>query len=495
MRDFTLFIPEYIAVASAVAILAVELIWPKIRKDYLAYATAGGALAWLIAAIPYIGDTAADFENVLRADDFTTYFRILAAGIVAAIALLSAHYLRNRTTTAGEYYGLLLVGGTGMVLMAASRELLTAYISLELLSFSLYILVGYLKRDRLSNEGSLKYILLGAFSSAMLLYGISLIYGVTGTTSYEGIAEALAAREGGTDAATVVGIMLIVAGVGFKVSAAPFHMWAPDAYQGAPLPITAFLSTASKAAGFALILRLFTGALVVDAVEWRAAIAALAAITMTAGNLIAIQQTNLKRLVAYSSIGQVGYMLVAIAAIGYGDAATAESASSALLLHIVGYTVSTLALFAALTAHYNRTGDDSIAGLRGLAETQPFLALVITASLFSFAGLPFFAGFATKLLLFQASTTDGLLWLVGLGAANSFVSLYYYLMVMRQMYLFDPPEGQTRFRPAPLLGALAGLLLLGTIFIGVYPQPVFEATDAAASALLEVSAAGLVNLP
>ena len=494
MRDFTLFIPEYIAVASAVGILAAELIWPKIRKDYLAYATAAGALAWLISAIPYIGDTAGDFEGLLLTDDFTTYFRILAAGIVMAISLFSAHYMRDRTSTAGEYYGLLLVAGTGMVLMAASRELLTAYISLELLSFSLYILVGYLKRDRLSNEASLKYILLGAFSSAMLLYGISLIYGITGTTSYEGIAEGLAARGSGTDAAAVVGIMLIVAGVGFKVSAAPFHMWAPDAYQGAPLPITAFLSTASKAAGFALILRLFTGALVVDAVEWRAAIAALAAITMTAGNLLAIQQTNLKRLVAYSSIGQVGYMLVAIAAIGYGDAATAENASSALLLHIVGYTVSTLALFAALTALYNRTGDDSIAGLRGLAETQPFLALVITASLFSFAGLPFFAGFTTKLLMFQASTTGGLLWLVGLGAANSFLSLYYYLMIMRQMYLFDPPEGQTRFRPTPLLGALAGLLLLGVVFVGVYPQPVFEATEQAAAALFEVSASGLVQL-
>ena len=365
MRDFTLFIPEYIAVAAAVGILAAELIWPRIRKDYLAYATAAGALGWLIAAIPYIGHTAGNFEGLLRTDDFTTYFRILAAGIVMVISLLSAHYMRDKTSTAGEYYSLLLVGGTGMVLMAAAQELLTAYISLELLSFSLYILVGYLKRDRLSNEASLKYILLGAFSSAMLLYGISLIYGVTGSTSYEGIAEGLAARGGDTDAAAIVGIMLIIAGVGFKVSAAPFHMWAPDAYQGAPLPITAFLSTASKAAGFALILRLFTGALVVDAVEWRAAIAALAAITMTAGNLLAIQQTNLKRLIAYSSIGQVGYMLVAIAAIGYGDAVTAESVSSALLLHIVGYTASTLALFTALTAHYNRTGDDSIAGLRG----------------------------------------------------------------------------------------------------------------------------------
>ncbi len=495
MRDYTLFIPEYIAVGSAIAILAAELIWPRIRKDLLAYATAVGAVAWLIAALPYIGHTPGDFQGLLRTDDFTTYFRILAAAIVFVVALLSAQYMRERTSTAGEYYGLLLIGGIGMVLMSASSELLTAYISLELLSFSLYILVGFLKKDILSNEASLKYILLGAFSSAMLLYGISILYGLTGSTTYEGIAEGLAERGNDTDAAAIVGIMLIIAGVGFKVSAAPFHMWAPDAYEGAPLPITAFLSTASKAAGFALILRLFTGALIVDAVEWRAAMAALAAITMTAGNLIAIQQTNLKRLVAYSSIGQVGYMLVVIAAIGYGDAATAEDASAALLLHLVGYTVATLALFSALIAHYNRTGDDSIAGLRGLAETQPFLALVITASLFSFAGLPFFAGFATKFLMFQASTTDELLWLVGLAAANSFVSLYYYLMVMRQMYLFEPLAGLTRFRPSPLLGGLAGILLLGLVFIGVYPQPAFEAADGAVSALFEVSATGLVRTP
>ena len=348
MRDYTLFIPEYIAVGSAAAILTAELIWPRIRKDLLAYATALGAAAWLIAALFYIGHTPGDFQGLLRTDDFTTYFRILAAAIVFVVALLSAQYMSERTSTAGEYYGLLLIGGIGMVLMAASQELLTAYISLELLSFSLYILVGFLKKDILSNEASLKYILLGAFSSAMLLYGISILYGLTGSTTYDGIAQGLADRGNDTDAAAIVGIMLIIAGVGFKVSAAPFHMWAPDAYEGAPMPITAFLSTASKAAGFALILRLFTGALIVDAIEWRAAIAALAAITMTAGNLIAIQQTNLKRLVAYSSIGQVGYMLVVIAAIGYGDAATAEDASAALLLHLVGYTVSTLALFSAL---------------------------------------------------------------------------------------------------------------------------------------------------
>jgi NADH-quinone oxidoreductase subunit N len=273
--------------------------------------------------------------------------------------------------------------------------------------------------------------------------------------------------------------------VGFKVSAAPFHMWAPDAYEGAPMPIAGFLSTLSKAAGFGLILRLFTSAFIVDAAEWRWAFALLAALTMTVGNLVAIQQTNLKRLVAYSSIGQVGYMLVVIAAIGYGDAEIGLNASSGLLLHITGYIVSTLALFTALTAYHNKTGNDTVQGLRGLAETQPFLAMVITASLFSFAGLPFFAGFATKLFMFQGATTPGLLWLIGLAVLNSFISLYYYLMIIRQMYLFDPAPGMVRFRVNPVLWGLGGALMLGVLFIGIYPGPLFHASAKAARPLFE----------
>jgi NADH-quinone oxidoreductase subunit N len=487
MRDYTLFIPEYIAAGSALFVLTVELVRPSITKDKIAYLTFLGAIVWGLSGLFYLGDTPGNFMEILRTDDFTTYFRLLAAGIVAVTALLSAQYMRDRTKTAGEYYGLLLTAGAGMVLMAASRELLTAYISLELLSFSLYVLVGFHKRDKLSSEASLKYVLLGAFASAMFLYGISLIYGATGTTYYEGIANALAGRSSDTDMGVIVGIMLIIAGVGFKVSAIPFHMWAPDAYEGAPMPITAFLSTASKAAGFALILRLFTGAFTVDPTEWRVVIAVLAAVTMTGGNLIAIQQTSLKRLIAYSSIGQVGYMLVVVAAIGYGTAEVGQNASSALLLHIVGYVASTLALFAALIAVYNRTGDDTIRGLRGLSERQPYLAMVITGSLFSFAGLPFFAGFTTKLFMFQASTSDALLWLVGLAVLNSFISLYYYLMIMRQMYLFDSaPDSKLKLNP--LLGTVAGLLFIGVLFIGIFPGPAFDAADGAAEALFEVNA-------
>jgi NADH-quinone oxidoreductase subunit N len=209
---------------------------------------------------------------------------------------------------------------------------------------------------------------------------------------------------------------------------------------------------------------------------------------MTLGNLVAIQQKSMKRLVAYSSIGQVGYMLVVIAALGYGDAETGRNASTGLLLHIAGYVISTLALFTALTAYYNRTGKDSIEGLRGLAETQPFLAMIITVSLFSFAGLPFFAGFTTKLFMFQASVTGGLLWLIALAVANSFVSLYYYLMVLRRMYLFGPEDGLTRFRVNPVLWVVGAALMLGVLFIGVYPQPAFKAAERATKPLFSQSA-------
>ncbi|MCK9518854.1 MAG: NADH-quinone oxidoreductase subunit N [Dehalococcoidia bacterium] len=488
MRDYTIFIPEFIAAGAAIGIIALELFVPRIRKDVLAYLTFAVAVVWGVASLFYIGKDPNSFQGVIQVDNFTTFFRLLSAGTVAVTALMSAHYLRDRTATASEYYGLLLIAGCGAVYMAAARELMTAYISLEVLTFCLYILVGYVKRETIGSEASLKYILLGAFSSATLLYGISLIYGITGSTFYDEIAAALAERASGTDPAVIVGLMLILAGVGFKVSAAPFHMWAPDAYEGAPLPITAFLSTLSKAAGFALFLRLFAGAFNTDAVEWRWAVALLAAVTMVLGNLIAIQQTNMKRLIAYSSIGQVGYMLVVIAAMGYGDAEVGKNASSALLLHLVGYVISTLALFTALTAYYNKTGDDSIAGLRGMAETQPFLALVITVSLFSFAGLPFFAGFATKLFMFQSATSDDLLWLVGLAVVNSFISLYYYLMVMRQMYMFDPRPGLARFRVSPVLWVLGAGLLAGVLFIGVYPGPLFEGAERAAGPLFELGA-------
>ncbi len=489
MRDYTLFIPEYWAAAAACLIIAIEIARPSLPRPTLAYLTAIAAVIYGGFSLFYIPNDPESFMGLIQVDDFTTFFRVLGAGTVAITAMLSATHMRHRASVLGEYYGLLLVALIGLTFMAAARELLTAYIALEILSFSFYILVGYARRDVFSAEASLKYILLGGFASAVLLYGVSLVYGVSGTTFYDGIAAGLADQGGDMDLAMIAGLMLIIAGVGFKVSAAPFHMWAPDAYQGAPLPITAFLSTASKAAGFALILRLFSASFVEEGESWRWAVAGVAVLTMIVGNLVAIQQTDLKRLVAYSSIGQVGYMLVVIAAIGYGGPEIGEQASSALLLHMVGYVISTLALFTALTAYYDRTGrDSSIRGIRGMAESQPYLALIVTASLFSFAGLPFFAGFATKLFMFQASAEPELLWVIGVAIVASFISLYYYLMVIREMYLFDPEGGLQRFRVQPIMWAMATLLFVGILFVGIYPGPVFELADAAVEPLFQVGA-------
>jgi NADH-quinone oxidoreductase subunit N len=335
--------------------------------------------------------------------------------------------------------------------------------------------------DAKSNEGGLKYMLLGAFSSAIFLYGMSLIYGVAGSTFYGDINAALSSGTADFDLAMLMGLVLIVAALGFKVAAVPFHMWTPDAYEGAPLPITAYLSATSKAAGFALLIRLFAGAFLPVLEDWQWMLAALAAISMTVGNLVAIQQHNIKRLLAYSSIVQVGFMLMGIAAL---SAAT----TSALVLHMTGYVVTNLAAFVAIIAYFNLSGKDEIPDYRGLAERAPFLALSLTIALFSLAGMPLFAGFATKFILFQAVASEGFLWLAALAVVNSFISLYYYLLVIRQMYVAEPEE-PGRLRVPMLMSGVTFALVIGIFFVGLFPQPLFDVTDNIADAVFQTAQA------
>ena len=369
--------------------------------------------------------------------------------------------------------------------MAAAKELLTAYISLELLSFSLYVLTSYAKFDLKSNEAGLKYMLLGAFSSAIFLYGMSLIYGVTKTTSFAGIATALSGDTSEIGFALFLGIVLMIAGLGFKVAAVPFHMWTPDAYEGAPLPITAFIAAISKAAGFALFIKLFGQALLPMADDWRWIIAGLSAATMVLGNLVAIQQHNIKRLMAYSSIGQVGFMLMGIAAL------TADGPSdpaSALLLHLAGYVITNLAAFVCIIIYYNQTGKDEVADFAGLAERAPFLALCLTIALFSLAGMPLFAGFATKFILFQAAAQQDLLWLSSIAVFTSFVSLYYYLVIIKQMYLAEPAEKE-RLPVQWLEYSVVAVLIVGVMLVGLYPQPLFDGVESATNAVFQATQA------
>jgi NADH-quinone oxidoreductase subunit N len=393
--------------------------------------------------------------------------------------------VKDRLLHPGEYYALILLTAIGGTYMAAAKELLTAYISLELLSFSLYVLTSYAKFDLKSNEAGLKYMLLGAFSSAIFLYGMSLIYGVTKTTSFAGIATALSGDTSEIGFALFLGIVLMIAGLGFKVAAVPFHMWTPDAYEGAPLPITAFIAAISKAAGFALFIKLFGQALLPMADDWRWIIAGLSAATMVLGNLVAIQQHNIKRLMAYSSIGQVGFMLMGIAAL------TADGPSdpaSALLLHLAGYVITNLAAFVCIIIYYNQTGKDEVADFAGLAERAPFLALCLTIALFSLAGMPLFAGFATKFILFQAAAQQDLLWLSSIAVFTSFVSLYYYLVIIKQMYLAEPAEKE-RLPVQWLEYSVVAVLIVGVMLVGLYPQPLFDGVENATSAVFQATQA------
>ena len=466
--DYSLLIPEYFLIAWAFLVIGVELFFPRLRKDVPAYLAALGAIIGIGISLFWVNEDKA-FGTLLNIDNYTTFFRVLLLGIAALICIASAQFVRRRLTSAGEYYGLILLGTVGGIAMAAATEMLTAWISLELFSFTTYILVSYAKRDLRSNEGGLKYMLLGAFSTALFLYGLSLIYGVTGETTYQGIATALGGPAADLDFALLLGLVFVVAGLGFKVSAVPFHAWAPDAYEGAPLPITAYISTASKAAGFALFLRFFVQALMPVLDDWRWLIATVSAATMIFGNLLALQQHNLKRLLAYSSISQVGFLLIGIAA------ATPE-ASVTLLFHLGGYIITNLALFISFIAYYNVTGNDEIEGMRGMAERQPLLAMAMVVSLFSLAGMPIFAGFFTKLFLFQAGWDAGLEWLAIIAVASSLVSLYYYLLVMKQMYMYDPPRRGRIYVP-PVLAGIVAVLMVAVIALGIYPTPLLEAAD------------------
>ncbi len=484
-NDFTLLLPEFLLTGLAFLILSVDFVLPSRNKHLLAYLAVIGLAGTLVFSLVFLWnkDTTL-YDGIIRIDAYSLFFKAVFLVIGGFVILSSVGFVKKHLAHQGEYYGILIFSILAMVLMAASGELLTAYIALELLSFSLYILVSYNRFNPKSNEAGIKYILLGAFSSALLLYGISLIYGMLGTTRFDGIHDQLSAMvaSGSLNPSVLAGLTLIIAGLGFKVAAVPFHMWAPDVYEGAPTPITAYLAAGSKAAAFALILRLFGEAFMPAIGGWQIILAILAAFTMTIGNLVALAQRNIKRMLAYSSIGQVGYLLLGVAALGHisssGAIESSQLASSGLVLHLVGYGVATLAAFLCVIAVFNVTNKEEIRDFAGLAQRAPFVALVLTVSLFSLAGLPIFAGFTTKFYLFTAAASEGLLWLSGLAILNSLISLYYYLMVIRQMYVEKGEE--TRPIPVPLLisGTLA-VLFGGIILIGVYPGPLVKAIEGA----------------
>jgi len=474
---YELLLPEIILALTAALVIAADAFRTELRLGrrvlpwlaVLGMLVAGGvSLLWI--------DESRDFQLLLTIDNYTTFFRVLFIATAIFVVVGSHEYVEKHIGHIGEFYALILLSTVGAIYMAAARELLTAYIAIEILSFSLYVAVSLARNDPRSGEAALKYALLGGVASAMLLFGLSLLYGVGGSTQYAMIAERLASGSQDTTLPLLLGLVLIIGGLGFKVAAVPFHMYTPDVYEGAPLPITAYIAATSKAAVLALFLRWFSGPLLPAIDDWQWMIVALSLATMALGNLVALQQHNIKRLLAYSSIGQVGFMLMAIATVS-------EVSASALLLHMGGYLITNLAVFTAVIAFYNRTGTEEISGFRGLAQTNPYLALVITAGLFSLAGMPLLAGFLTKFILFQAAAEGGYLWLVTIAVIMSVVSLYYYLNVIKQMYLYQPDGDASRWRLTPTGYLATGVLSLGVVVVGVYAAPLYTMADRASRVL------------
>ncbi len=493
MNNFALLAPEFLVTGAAFLVLTADLVLRSERKHLLAYlsvAALGGVLAF---SLVYLWDTDDSlYGGALRVDAYSLFFKAFFLILGGVVVMTSVDFVRRHLEHPGEYYGIVLFTIVAMMLLSMSGELLTAYISLELLSFGLYVLVSYDRYNPKSNEGGTKYILLGAFSSALLLFGISQIYGMLGTTRFDGISEALAATDT-LSPGVLVGLVLIIAGLGFKVAAVPFHMWAPDAYEGAPIPITAYLAVGSKAAAFALVLRLFAEALMPAVADWQLILVIMAALTMVVGNLGALVQRNIKRLLAYSSIGHVGYLLLGVAALasvtGDDTVSTRFShlASNGLMLHLVAYAITNMAAFLSITVIFNATGNDEISGMAGVARRAPLVGMVFAAALFSLAGLPLFAGFASKFYLFTAAAKQDLLWLAGLAIFTSLISLYYYLMVIRQLYI-EPAEDMTPIRIPRHSMVLLGLLLAGMVFVGVYPAPLMDAIQSASDVLMSSEA-------
>ena len=501
--------PEFALAGLAFAVFAVDLVLPEDKKDLLAWLSVAGLLGLIVLSPAMLWEEdEVLYGGLLAIDDYSLFFKVFFLGLGVFIILSSIEFVRKHLESPGEFYGLLLLSVLAMNVMAQSQELLTAYISLELLSFCLYVLAAYARGNPKSNEAGLKYIIIGAFSSAILLYGISMVYSTLGVTQFADIRTELAALVDASPTpspALWVGLALILVGLGFKLAAVPFHMWAPDVYEGAPFPITAYLAIGSKAAAFALVLRLFAEAFLPAAEQWQIIVAVMAAVTMLVGNLVALAQRNIKRLMAYSSIGHVGIILTGIAALSPDS----NQASNGIMLYLVGYSVTSLVVFAGLISFFNMTGREEITDFAGLADRHRFLAAAIAIGLFSLGGLPIFAGFTVKFYLFTAVAQEGLLWLAGLAIFSSLISLYYYLQVIRQMYIQPPlPVSSVRDEDAPdtaaadragsasLVGAelalspsaiMLGVLsvgLLAVVWVGVYPAPLLDLIEAASRALL-----------
>jgi NADH-quinone oxidoreductase subunit N len=485
-------LPQLVLLLTGLLVLALDLIWGEERKGWLAYVTLLGLACTLVATVTLWYRQELILEGVFAVDPFALFFQIVAVLVTTLVVLTSLGYFEGRTPYRGEFYSLLLFASLAITLMAAATDLVMVYISIEMLSITSYVLTGFLREDRKSNEAAIKYFLYGAAASAAMLYGMSFLYGATGSTNLAQIATTLSAGEmtsassvepGSLSWLVLSSVVLLLVGFGFKVSAVPFHQWAPDVYEGAPTPFTAFLSVGSKAAGFAVLMRVFLTALPDFNVDWVALVAALSVVTMTLGNLVAIFQKNIKRMLAYSSIAQAGYILIGLVCWDPGQPAGEFGGISGVLLYLLAYLFTNLGAFTVVIAVERATGSNDISDYAGLMRRSPWLAVALFIFFLSLVGIPPTGGFLGKLLIFSAAIRLQYYALAIIGVINGVISLYYYYGVLRQAF-FSPPRDETPIVASPSLRVALAVALVMTIGIAIFAQPFIELAQGAAGMLV-----------
>jgi NADH-quinone oxidoreductase subunit N len=464
--DYHAIAPELILGGTILVVLLADLTLRPDRKWVAMILSFIGTAAALVVELTLIGETRQSFGGTYVSDPFAVLFKTFFLVVTLAVLLLSLRYFREGRYYQGEYYFLLLSAVLGMLTISSSRDLLMLFISLELVTAPAWLMAGFRKRDPRSNEASLKFFLIGILSTAVMLYGMSLVYGVTGSLELTEIAGALA--RGTAQGVTVAAVLFVVTGFAFKVSSVPFHFWAPDTYEGSPIPVAAFLSVASKAAGFAGLLQIMFLGFRPLAEFWAPVFAVLSVLTMTIGNLVALHQRQVVRLLAYSSVAQAGYMLLPFALVGMGaDPLAFESA----VLYILIYAVMNLGAFAVVIGLAREAPGALIADFAGLWRSgrAPALAVAMAVFLLSLGGIPPLAGFWAKFRIFQAAISADQAWLAVVMVVNSVISLYYYVAIVREMFFVDVPQARPLRAPVGVVGVVI-LAAIAVVAVGVFPD-------------------------
>ena len=467
--DLIRFLPEIILTVMGTALMVLDPVLHKRSSYAFGHLAIAALIAGIGGAIYSFTDPGPAFGGMLVVDGFATFFRILVMSVGILAILPSYSFLARQEAETSEYHALLLFSIAGQCLMAAANDLIIVFIGLEISSIASYVLAGYLRDDKRANEASLKYFLLGSFATAFFLYGVAIVYGTTGTVNLTAVRDAIAGQDQPLVVFLGLAAALMFVGLGFKVSAAPFQIWAPDVYQGAPTPVSAFLSAGPKAAAFAVFLRIFLTAFGPIGAGWEPLVWLAALLSMTVGNFAALLQTNIKRMLAYSSIAHAGYVLVALTA-------RSEIGTAAVMFYLAGYAFMNVGAFS-VVSHLSGKGEkyQNVEDMSGLGKTQPLTAALFTIYLLSLIGVPLTAGFFGKFYIFKAALESHLVWLAVLGLLNSAVGAYYYLRILVMMYMHEPGEGASSV--APLTPSMRLALILpaaGTLFLGIFPSWLLE---------------------